>query len=436
MLIRFSFENWMSFRNRAEFSMLASQERKHNARLARIRKYPLRLLPIAAIYGANAAGKSNFFKALEFARNLVVNGTRPDKKILVEPFCLGCEPEPPPSAFHFELLINEQVYAYSFTVTREKVLEETLTEITPHQENILFHRHDNGDIKFETTLAKDQRLDFVASGTQPNKLFLTNAVEQRIDLLRPVYDWFASTLRLVDPSVLFSDYTFPDPMIWAAVNSILPRLDTGIASLDKEELPLKNMGWELLRQIEESLPEGEAVPLGTRFVIRRENGNLKAEKLISLHYREDGATVPMEISQESDGTLRALDLLPAFIDLAGITAAGKAGKVYVIDEIDRSLHTLLTRQLLEMYLSECSGTTRSQLIATTHDVLLMDQELLRRDEMWLTERDHSGATDIFSICEYAEAKDDRDLRKSYLQGRLGGIPKIFLQGVLNEPKKT
>ena len=125
--------------------------------------------------------------------------------------------------------------------------------------------------------------------------------------------------------------------------------------------------------------------------------------------------------QESDGTQRIIDLLPAFLDLSEQTSQ----KVYVIDEVDRSLHSLLIRNLIEAYLECCSAETRTQLLLTTHNVMLMDQQLLRRDEMWVTERDASGATDLFSFSEYEDIRYDKDIRKSYLQGRMGGVPRIL-----------
>jgi len=118
---------------------------------------------------------------------------------------------------------------------------------------------------------------------------------------------------------------------------------------------------------------------------------------------------------------RAIDLLPVFLDLC----ADKSHKVYVIDELDRSLYTLLTRNLLEGYLSSCSSQSRAQLLFTTHDVLLMEQELLRRDEMWVAERTASGASSLTSFSEYKDVRYDKDIRKSYLQGRLGGVPRVF-----------
>jgi len=110
--------------------------------------------------------------------------------------------------------------------------------------------------------------------------------------------------------------------------------------------------------------------------------------------------------------------------------------VFVIDEVDRSLHTLLTRRLLEAYLASCSADTRSQLLLTTHDVLLMDQQLLRRDEMWVAERKPSGASTLVSFAEFKDVRYDKDIRKSYLQGRLGGIPRILLNSHFSESDET
>lgn len=127
--------------------------------------------------------------------------------------------------------------------------------------------------------------------------------------------------------------------------------------------------------------------------------------------------------QESDGSQRVIDLLPAFLELS----ATQSEKVYVIDEVDRSLHTLLIRCLLEGYLAKCSQNSRSQLLFTTHNVLLMDQDLLRRDEMWIAERNAEGVSSLLSFSEYKDVRYDKDIRKSYLQGRLGGILRILLQ---------
>jgi len=168
-------------------------------------------------------------------------------------------------------------------------------------------------------------------------------------------------------------------------------------------------------------------PINERFVVTRKNGDLIAKKLVTYHPKADGTEAKFEMRDESDGSQRVIDLLPAFLELS--TADSK--KVYVIDEVDRSMHTLLTRRLLEAYLTKCSTETRAQLLFTTHDVLLMDQHLLRRDEMWVAERDISGNSNLLSFSEYKDVRYDKDIRKSYLQGRLGGVPRILAGGAMN-----
>ncbi len=150
--------------------------------------------------------------------------------------------------------------------------------------------------------------------------------------------------------------------------------------------------------------------------------NLLLRNYSPIILRLDGTEAKFEMRQESDGSQRIIDLLPEFLD---ISASGSK-KVYVIDELDRSLHTHLTRRLIQGYLSSCSAKSRAQLLMTTHDVLLMDQQLLRRDEMWVAERNTDGISSLFSFSEFKDVRYDKDIRKSYLQGRLGGIPRILL----------
>ena len=427
MIIRFSVENWMSFRDRTTFSMVASRERQHGERVPKLGKYQTRVLPIAAIYGGNASGKTNFFKALSFAKTLVVEGTRPDSLIPIETFRLDDRWKSQPSRFAFELLIDETIYEFRFAVTQKEVLEERLVKITSTSEKVLYDRRD-GNLSFDSSLSKDPFFPFVFRGTRDNQLFLTNSVSQNIDDFRPVYDWFKDKLVLVAPDSrfdlfeLFLDEGHP---LYMAMNEMLSRLDTGIAHLGSEEIPLENISIPepLKTELQEKVKEGMAIrllmePQTNRIVITRKDGELIAKRLVAYHPKSDGTEVRFEIHQESEGSQRVIDLLPAFLELSAQTLQ----KVYVIDEIDRSLHPLLIRQLLEEYLSNCSTETRTQLLLTTHNVMLMDQQLLRRDEMWVTERDKSGVSSLFSFSEYKDVRYDKDI--SYLQGRMGGIPRI------------
>ena len=435
MIISFTVENWMSFREKASFSMIASRERQHGDRVPKLGKYQTRVLPVAAIYGGNASGKTNFFKALSFAKVLVVKGTQPDSLIPVEPFRLDSKAIEQPSQFGFELLINEIIYEFSFAITRKAVVEEKLLEITSTSEKMLYHRR-NGKLDFGDSLAEDQFLRFAFNGTRDNQLFLTNSVSQKVDKFRPIYDWFKGTLELVAPDSRFEPFEqFLDEghRLYSTMNEMLPQLDTGIAHLGGEEIPFENISLpeSLKTKLQEDVKEGMTVrmldqQINERFVVTRKGGELVAKKLVTYHPKADGTEAKFEIRQESDGSQRVIDLLPAFLDLSDQVSK----KVYVIDEVDRSLHTLLTLRLLEAYLGKCSTETRTQLLMTTHDVLLMDQQLLRRDEMWVAERDSKGASSLLSFSEYKDVRYDKDIRKSYLQGRLGGIPRILFGSAL------
>jgi len=218
------------------------------------------------------------------------------------------------------------------------------------------------------------------------------------------------------------------------MSSVLSQLDTGIARLgyDDFELDILNLPKPLQNRLMEDLSEGSTAdfriePNGERFLITKKDARLTVRKLVSYHNDAQGSEIRFEINQESDGTRRAIDLLPAFLDLTG-----GSDRVYAIDELDRSLHTLLLQSLLHSYLESVDENSRSQLLFTTHDVLLMDQKIFRRDEMWVTERDPTGCGSLIAFSDYKDIRLDKDIRKSYLQGRMGGIPKILLSGLSDE----
>lgn len=427
MILRFSLENWMSFQNKAEFTMLAGRERQHGERVPRLLKYQARIVPIAALYGGNASGKTSFFKALAFAKLFVVNGSATDSRIPVEPFRLDISSIGQPSRFSFEILVEETVYDFSFSVTDRSVLEEKLAIVTRSQEKVLYARR-GGKIHFDSSLEKDLFLHFAFQGTRDNQLFLTNSVSQKVENFRPVYDWFKKTLVLVAPDTRFAPFErFLDEgnPLYTAMNAILPLLDTGITHIGGEEIPFESLSLPdtIKQDLEKELKEGMTVRImdesvRNRLVCTRKNERLIIKKLMTCHQTSEGKDALFEMFQESDGSQRVIDLLPAFLELA----SKKSKKVYVIDEIDRSLHTLLTRKLIELFLERCSTETRSQLLLTTHDVLLMDQSLLRRDEIWVTERQSNGESKLIPFSAFKEVRYDKDIRKSYLQGRMGGVP--------------
>jgi AAA15 family ATPase/GTPase len=431
MLISFSVENWKSFRDEAKFSMIATTDSNYEERLPFLKEYDAKVLPIASIYGGNASGKTNFFKAFEFVQYLILEGTRPDNPIPREFFLLNPECAYKPSSFLFEILINDIIYKFSFSVNNKEILEEKLTEVSPNNdvEETLYHRNNNQP-NFHSKLVDKERLNFVFRGTRDNQLFLTNSVSQNIEDFKHIYNWFRNSLVLIRPDSKFIPFEHifdKDQQLHEKMNQTLSSLDTGIAELGGESIPFSNLQLDSRfynkDEIQNDIKEGETrrvIDISDNFfAITRKEKEVIAEKLVTYHKNSNGQNIKFEILQESDGSRRLIDLLPAFLDIA----SHGAKKIYFIDEIDRSLHPNLTKELIERYLLDCNPELRSQLLFTTHAALLLDEDLLRWDEMWLTERNFKGESRLYPVSDYYEdVSKDKNLLQSYLRGRMGGIP--------------
>ena len=426
MLISFSIENWMSFRDPASFSMIASREKQHGKRIPKVAKFHTRFLPVATISGGNTSGKTNLFQALCFVKWLVLTGTGSESPIPIEPYRLDSASIKKPSRFQLVLLINEIIYEFSFALTRKEIVEEKLVKITSSSEKILYDRKGEA-LKTDPSINKDLFLHSASKSARDNQLLLTNLVSQNVDIFRPVYDWFKDNLVFIAPD---SRFGFLAPFIaeghplFITMNEMLQQLDTEISHLGEEDISFDDLSLPktLKKRLEEDVKEGMTIrlPNNEPIIITRKAGELVAKKLVSFHLRSKGTAAKFDLSQESNGIQRLIHLLPAFLELS----ASNSKKVYVIDEIDRSLHSLLTRQLIEAFLENCRKDSRAQLLIATHNLLLMDQGLFRRDEMWVAERNRNGISELYSVSEFKDVRHNKDIRKSYLQGRFGGIPRF------------
>ncbi len=427
MLVSLTLENWMSFRDPMKLSMVASRERQHSSRMPSFKKYDLRILPISAVYGPNASGKSNIVKAVQFVKYFVSFGVRHNELIPVEPFRTQSNEVDLPTRFTFEIISEETIYEYSFSLNQKRVIDEKLVEINSRSEKVLYQR-DLGTFEFDKSFDKTAELHYVARGTQDNQLFLTNSISQRVTTFKAVYDWFYSTLVTVFPESRFEpleQFIDENSDLVSSMNELLPKFHCGVQRLTSKPTSLDelNIDESVKAQIRASVGEGSMVRMQLpheRILFSRKDGELIVEKLATVHLDAYGNEVIFDFSNESDGTQRVIDLLPAIIELV----KSDNGRVYVIDELDRSLHSVLSQGLIQMYLSSCAGDTRSQLIFTTHDLHLMDQELFRRDELRLTERLLGGASSLTSISAYRDIRYDKDIRKIYLEGKLGSVPFI------------
>ncbi|MBQ3565354.1 MAG: ATP-binding protein [Alphaproteobacteria bacterium] len=425
MLLGLSIENWLSFKDNTEFSMIATREQQHGERLFKSTLSKNRLLPIAAIFGANASGKSNFIKIISLVKAFVINGSRPEEILPIYPYLFDDECSQKPSKFSIGMLIDNAIYEYSFTANQKQVIEERLLEVNSKSKKVLFHRtFDN--ISFYNNIHDKAFLDFVFKSTRKNQLFLTNSVFQNAVHFRKIYDWFYN-IEIVTPEMTFHAFEqFFDEKgsLYNGINNYLKNCDVGIDKIECEEIQFGSLPIDGIfkARLAAELPEGKTFKLlfeHERFFVTKKNGNMLAKKMIAVHRNRKGKDIKFDLARESDGTLRAIDLFPAFSELCSDTS-----KIYVIDEIDRSLHSVLVQHLVKMYLDSCNSTKRGQLIFTTHDTNLIDQKILRRDEMWRIDKNKFGVSKFDAFSDFENIRYDQNIRKSYMDGRFGGIPHV------------
>ncbi|MCK5689670.1 ATP/GTP-binding protein [Myxococcota bacterium] len=436
MLIQFTLENFLSFRDENTLNLLATTDGAHSHHLlANKKKKPI--LRTAVLYGANGSGKSNMIQAMAFAQDLIIEGRRPEQSTGHTPFKLDKSYWHEPGRFEFVINYENTIYTYGFVVDEKEVREEWLFAIHNVRETLIFERvtTENGKIKVKLghLLAKKkskqkQFIEFIAEATRPNNLFLHELYEKNVTEIMPVINWFRSVLTIIAPNSSYRDLIFDahqDESFLDFIGDFLKVADTGVDGIVTERVELDQD--KLFTDMPESLKskfanikDDERVllsgPDGHRFAfMREENGELALLKLKARHQlNEAGEHIDFEIEHESDGTRRLMDLLP-------VLRHSKVGeKVVLIDEVDRSMHPLLSRLLLRTYLDD-KNSGRGQLIVTTHESQLLDRDLFRRDEIWFAEKDKTGSSHIYSLAEF-KVRNDLKLGKGYLDGRFGAIP--------------
>ena len=438
MFIRFFVTNFMSFSEETEFSLIAGQSRQLDDHLEKIENHDFEVLKASAIYGANGSGKSNLIKAMKFGKELIVRGSRPDRALKVTPFKLNQKGINSPSKFEYHFSILNKVYSYGIEVNHKYILSEWLYEITSSgSEKKIFTRKtsEEGDVNIEfgklgVTKDEEQFLSFVAKGTRGNQPFLTEANDRNVKEFKFIYNWFKDNLIFIFPNTINDGLYFAlspksSNSVVETFAKFLNLFDTGISSVKQvavnfdAELPTfpKSIKEEITSKLKTEKDRIFIQGANDRcYSISKDfsTGELIAQKIMTAHKLNDAnGEVDFEVNEESDGTQRIMDFIPAITRLL-------EGNVSVfIDEIDRSLHPELTRAFFKIFYN--MRTKGSQLIVTTHESSLLDQELLRRDEIWFVEKTPQGNSKIYSLEEY-KPRHDKDIRKGYLLGRYGAIP--------------
>jgi len=433
MLVTFAIENWRSYKAKSVFSMLAGEQSEDEQREERVlvcKKLGMRILPLTAIWGANAGGKSNLFDALSFVRDCVL-GRPEDEPILAkaEPFRLDPEAVGKPIRFLIEVISNERLYELSFAVCGGVILEERLVRHTKSTRILLYERGYAG-FEFGKSRKDADCLKQAAEATPDDRLFLSMCPLLGIDDYKDVSDWFAKTLIMVSPDERMGiRMLLEDSRVCSVMQRLLPWLGTGISRICLEKTAIKDLSLprSLTKELDAQIREGEYRELPAPYVspkdglVTRENGQLTLRKVVPYYAREDGGEVRMDLDRASNGTLHLINLLPSLI----LLASHRARHAVFVDEFDHNLHTCLAQELLHKYLAGCTASSRSQLMIISNDTLLMDEYLLRRDEMWVAEKDFDGKSMLIPLNRIRGIEDEQDMRPLYLNGHLWGVPQFM-----------
>lgn len=445
MLLQFSVENFLSFDEEQVFSMVASGDDQHPKHL--VQDMPRKGKAVsrgAAICGANGAGKSNLITAMSFAQNVIREGSRSRAIIPVRPFKLSAAVGGRPSKFEFIFETAGVAYNYGFRLNSQRILEEWLYATPTTQEVKYFERITSEDGKTEVEFGpslkgkdkeRSQFLKFTAQSMTPTQLFLSKAVENNIHQLQPIVQWFLDTLLIVQADSQVESLgmiSHIDEKFTNYLENILKVAGTGIVRTVTRELKfdfdrqLPNTSEterDIIRENVVTLPYNGTLRIQTStgevvYVAKGKEGQPVQLDLLTQHRSKSGELVDFAMWEESEGTQRLINLAaPLFMLRTG------GPKVLVIDELDRRLHTHLSRFFIKTALECGNEHQRSQLIFTTHDTNLLDLDLLRRDEIWFVEKDQGGASHLYSLAEF-KVRPDLKIEKGYLNGRFGAIPFI------------
>ncbi|MDJ0535557.1 MAG: ATP-binding protein [Xenococcaceae cyanobacterium MO_207.B15] len=377
----------------------------------------LSLLKSAAVYGANASGKSNLAKAIGFMRRFVLNSSKNTQitdSIDVEQFRLNAETIERPSFFEIVFFLNKRIYRYGFEVNRKEIITEWLFHTPTSQERQLFYRKINCITIHKGSFKEGDKIE---DKTRFNALFLSVVAQFNGKISQEILLWFAR-LGVISgiQSHWYTSHTLElldDKKYKKDILQLIKKLDLGIDNIFTEEAKVsldslpKTMPESLRKMILKDMLETEAVSVDV--------------KTIHKQYDSDGNIVGTEEfdmeQHESEGTKKLFALAGIILKVL------REQRVLLIDELDARLHPLITKTLIESFNSKDTNAKNAQLIFITHDTNLLTNKIFRRDQIWFVEKDQYEASDLYSLFEY-DISDDASFKSDYIKGRYGAIPFI------------
>lgn len=404
MLIQFRFQNFKSFRDDTILDFSATKITEHSEHI--VLHGNEKLLPVSAIFGANASGKSNVVEALRFMTTYVIQsfmyGGDGEKekveKLTHTPFLFDSTSQEEVSSFEVYFTKDDgqgcKIYNYGFTLNRGGIVEEWLNTKAKTARNFrkIFYRNALGlDLDgLPMKMQENLRLSL-----ENETLISSLGAKLKVGILKTVRDWFYN--------LNFADFSDPVENMW--LSRLLPK-----DFLDKK---IQKNVISYLSAFDPSIIDFHA----------EKDENDKLTKVESIHRKRDGGTVALPLEQESSGTLKMFALYPALQDTL------ENGSILVVDELNARLHPLLVRSFLLTFLNPQINTNHAQMLFTTHDAWQLSNNLLRRDEIWFVEKDVEGASSLYSLADFEDddgtkIRKDENYEKNYLLGKYGAIPTL------------
>jgi AAA15 family ATPase/GTPase len=418
MLVEFKVNNFRSIKDTATFSMLTSSKDEGNS--FEFRNY--NLLRSSIVYGANASGKSNLLKAMAFMSRLVLNRYKiiqSTDQLPHDPYLLSTETENESTTFEIVFFVGETKYRYGFEIDSEVVYSEWLFADEKGKEAKLFFRDvEESDYVnpnkfkegYEFFNKKEEKIKIAK-----NQLFIWKCDREDDAIIsKSILKWF-NQFNMIDGMdhdgyISFTMKKMEDEAFRKKIVELVATADIGINDIQIEE---EDVSQETIA----NLP----LPDEIKAKIMSEKG-LKSVSLNTIHQKfdQDGqavGNVVFELNEdESKGTKKFFAMSAPILDTL------QNGKILIIDELDASLHPILTQHLIKLFHDEKINEKNAQLIFATHDTNLLKPELFRRDQIWLTEKDQYGATTIYSLAQFKNVRKQEDFEKQYIQGKYGAIP--------------
>jgi uncharacterized protein len=410
MLLEFRLRNFRVFREEAALSLIASSDKAlmEENTLATGIAGAQRMVKAAAIYGPNAGGKSTLLRAMQLMRGVVLESAalKPEQTFNVQPFRLDAASKGEPTLFEITLLLDGVRHQYGFTFTPQRIMSEWLLVYQSTRPQTWINRTydaatDTEAFEFSSYLSGAKKV--WQEATRPNALFLSTAVQLNSESLQPLFKWFVSSLNVfLDGGHI--PFDFSTSMVEAekgrsAITSMLNAADIGIKGITVE----RKKGY--MTQFTINPTTGETV-------------TTTAEQEVVLPKFKHVAgeiSVDFDFPDESQGTQKLFALAGPILDIV------EKGAVLVIDELDRSLHPLLVRQIVKAFQDPEVNTKGAQLVFTTHDTTLLDSTLLRRDQIWFAQKNSEQASTLTPLSDFSARKNEA-FERGYLSGRYGGVP--------------